>query len=351
VQFLLIAGIGFLALRFLGLPEHVDVPLRVLLGTVLAVAGGWLAFHAVDKAGAVAKEHAGRFAYRDEMLRSLIIAILKVAVVIGAILFLADVLSLPYQGVIAGLGIGGLAVALAARSTLENFIGGLTLLADKPVRVGDFCAFGDKIGTVESTGLRSVKVRSLDRTVVTVPNAEFANLYLENYTLRDRILLKTTLGLRYETSPDQLRWVLTAIRKLLLQHPKVLGEPARARFVGFGAYSLDIEIFAYIETSDFNEYLSIREDIYLRCIDIVDTSGTGFAFPSSVNYIARDKGVDAEQTKDVEERIAALRAADRLPFPEFDDEERWGMFNQMPYPPPGSPQSERARERRDKAAD
>ena len=346
LQLLLVAGFGLAAVRVLGLPETLDVPLRVVFGVLLSLAGGWFVYNLVDKGGRVAREASGRFVYRDEMLQSLAVALAKVGVVIGAVLLLAEVLSIPWQGVIAGLGIGGLAIALAARSTLENFIGGLTILADKPIRVGDFCKFGDQLGTVEGLGLRSVKVRSLDRTVVTIPNGEFVNLYLENYSRRDSILLRTVLQLRYETTPDQLRWVLTQLRKLFLQHPKVMAEPSRARFVGFGAHSLDIELFAYVDTYDYNTYLAIQEDLFLRMIDIVERSGTGFAFPSTVNYLARDTGVDPDRRAQAEATMARLREQDRLPFPDFADDERWDMFNQMEYPAPGSPHSRRAEERR-----
>ncbi|NBB71569.1 MAG: mechanosensitive ion channel [Alphaproteobacteria bacterium] len=346
LQVLLIAGFGLFAVRVLGLPETVDVPLRIVFGVLLSLAGGWFAYNLVDRIGRAASTASEGFGYRDEMLQSIAIALAKVVVVIGAILLLAEVLSMPWQGVVAGLSIGGLAIGLAARSTLENFIGGLTLLADKPIRVGDFCQFGGQLGTIEGLGLRSVKVRSLDRTVVTIPNGEFVNLYLENYSRRDSILLRTTLQLRYETTPDQLRWVLTQLRKLFLQHPAVLAEPSRARFVGFGAHSLDIELFAYVDTHDYNTYLAIQEDLFLRMIDIVEHSGTGFAFPSTVNYLTRDKGVDPERREEAEASIANLREQDRLPFPDFDEDERWDMFNQLEYPAPGSPHSRRAHERR-----
>ena len=351
LQVVIVAGLALLALRVLGLPVTVDVPIRIVSGVLISLAGGWFGYHLVDKLGQIAGEASGRFQYRDEMLRSLGVALAKVGVVIGAFLFLAEVLSIPYQGVIAGLGIGGLAVALAARSTLENFIGGLTLLADKPIQVGDFCKFGDQIGTVESIGLRSVKVRSLDRTIVTIPNGEFVNLYLENYTRRDRILLKTILQLRYETTPDQLRWVLRELRSLMLQHPKVLADPSRARFNGFGAHSLDIEIFAYVATPDWNEYLGVQEDLFLRIIDIVDRSGTGFAFPSMVNYMARDTGIDEERRAEAEAIIARLREQNRLPFPDFDQDEQWGIFNQLEYPGVGSPDNPRVKERREAQAE
>ena len=336
LRLLFVAGIGLLALRILGLPQAVDMPLRILIGVTLSLAGGWLAYHLVDKVSRVLESHSQRYRYRDEVLRSLATSLAKLAVIIGAVLFLAEILSLPYQGVLAGLGIGGLAVALAARSTLENFIGGITLFADKPIEVGDFCRLGDHLGVIEAIGLRSVKVRSIDRTVVTIPNAEFVNLYIENFTRRDRILLRTTIGLRYETTPDQLRWLLVEIRKLLLQHPMVTPEPARARFAGFGDHSVDIEIFAYVGTNDFNEFLAVQEDIFLRLIDIVDASGTGFAFPSTVNYLARDTGVDAERTERAEAIMRELRKGNGLPFPEFDLQTRSDLRDTLDYPPEGS---------------
>ena len=336
LRLIFVAGIGLMALRILGFPQTVDIPLRILIGVTLSIAGGWLAYHLVDRISQAIETQSQRYRYRDEVLRSLLTSLAKLAVIIGAILFLAEILSLPYQGVLAGLGIGGLAVALAARSTLENFIGGITLFADKPVEVGDFCRLGEQLGVIESIGLRSVKVRSLDRTIVTIPNAEFANLYIENFNRRDRILLRTTIGLRYETRPDQLRWVLAEIRKLLLQHPRVTAEPARARFTGFGDHSVDIEIFAYVNTSDLNEFLGIQEDIFLRLIDIVDESGTGFAFPSTVNYLARDSGVDAERTERAEAIMRELRKGNELPFPDFDIKTRREHRDTLDYPPEGS---------------
>ena len=336
LRLIFLAVSGLVALRVLGLPQSVDIPLRILIGVTLSLAGGWFAYQLVDKIGELLEKTSTRYQYRDEVLRSLGTSLAKIAVVIGAILFLAEILSLPYQGVLAGLGIGGLAVALAARSTLENFIGGITLLVDKPVEVGDFCRLGKHLGAIESIGLRSVKVRDIDRIIVTIPNAEFVNLYIENFTRRDRILLRTTIQLRYETTPDQLRWVLTEMRKLLLKHPMVTPEPARARFMGFGEHSYDIEIFAYVKSTDFNDFLGVQEDVFLQLINIVDESGTGFAFPSTVNYLARDGGVDAERTQRTEEIIKELRKESLLSFPEFDVKTRGELRDSLPYPPQGS---------------
>ncbi len=180
-------------------------------------------------------------------------------------------------GILAALGVGGLAVALAAQKTLENLFGGITLIADQPVRVGDLCRFGDRTGTVEDIGLRSTRLRTPERTVVSVPNGEFASMQLESFAPRDRIRLQATLALRYETTPVQMRAVLSAISQLLLGNPKIAPNSAYARFVGFGATSLDVEVVAYVAAADPSEFLAIREDLFFRMMDAVAASGTAFA--------------------------------------------------------------------------
>lgn len=163
----------------------------------------------------------------------------------------------------------------------------LVLFADKPVRVGEFCAFGDKMGTVEAIGLRSTRIRSLDRTPITVPNAEFfAAADQDNFTRRDMNLFQCSIGLRYETTADQLRYVAAKIRKLLIQHSKVLPDPARVRLSEFGASAYVLDVFALVQCADWNEFLAVKEDLNLRIIDIVAESGTGFAFPSQTVYLA-----------------------------------------------------------------
>jgi MscS family membrane protein len=209
-------------------------------------------------------------------------------VVLGAVVALQQI-GFQITGLLAGLGVGGVAVALAAQKTIANLFGGFSLATDQPVRLGDFCRFGDKSGWVEDVGMRSTRIRTLDRSVITVPNSEFAEIQLENMSLRDRILLSANLGLRYETTPDQLRKVLAALHKLLADDSRVIQNPLRVRFKGFGAYSLDIEVLTYIATADFDEFMAIREELFLKMMDIVNESGTGFAFPSQTIYAAQDR--------------------------------------------------------------
>jgi MscS family membrane protein len=260
----------------------------------------------------------------------------KVAILGFALLMLLQNLGLNITGLLAGLGVGGLAVALAAQKTVENLFGGISLILDQPVRVGDYCRYGDKTGTVEDIGLRSTRVRSLDRTIVSIPNAEFAYLQLENFARRDKIRFTTRLRLRYDTTPDQLRYVLAEVRKLLLSHPRIESDPARVRFVECNEWSLDLEVFAFVTTTDGNEELAVREDLLLRLMDIVAAAGTGFALPTSTVRLGRDRGNDAELTRAAEESVQSWREKNELPFPDFSPEVQQALDDSLDYPPRGS---------------
>ena len=245
---------------------------------------------------------------------------------------------------IAGLGIGGLAVALAAQSTIANFISGLILLSNKPVQVGDFCRYGEdpspewlRIGTIEEINWISTRIRGIDRTVTTIPNAEFANMHIVNLTKRDQRLMRTTLALRYETTSEQLRFVLMKTRELLLGHPKVTPDPARVRFLGYNDYSKDVEIFCYLRCREQSEFLAIQEDVLLRIEGIITAAGSGFAFPSQTAYLTRDSGLDEKCREEAETEVGHRRFTGKLPFPEFEEEERELLEDILDYPPKGSP--------------
>ncbi len=246
---------------------------------------------------------------------------------------------------IAGLGVGGLAVALAAQRTFANFLGGFLLYLNKPVRVGDFCLFGDgKMGTVEEIGLLSTRIRTLERSLLTIPNADFSEYELDNLATRDRRLFKTVLGLRYETSPRQLRYVIAKLRELLENHPKVEPEP-RVRFIELGAYSLDVEINAYLRCQDQSVYLAIREDLLMQIVDLVEEAGTEFAFPSAVEYQAPASEMSAERGKDAEAQVEKWWAEGRLATPDFEEgqpEERAKRIGYLEEPSAPAPAAEAA---------
>jgi MscS family membrane protein len=328
------------ALYGLGLLEW---PLELVSYTVLVIQVGGFAWFTIVASGRIADAIAEqqraskgtRFA--EAALLRILFRLASIFVLAYLAIYAAEALSVPIAPLIAGLSVGGLAVALAIRPTLENVVGGLTLFADRPVRVGDFCRYGSEIGTVEEIGLRSTRIRSLERTLVTIPNSTFAHMELDNFSVRDQRLLKTILQLRYETTPKQLRYVLKELRIMLLAHPKVTEAPARVRFVGYGAYSLDLEVFAYLRCQDQDTFLAIQEDILLRVADIIETAGTSFAYPSQTLYYSRDRGLDAERAKSAEGQVDEMRVRRKLPFPDFDDEEREELEDTLDYPPAGSP--------------
>ncbi|RYZ72882.1 MAG: mechanosensitive ion channel family protein, partial [Proteobacteria bacterium] len=242
---------------------------------------------------------------------------MSILIVVLGIISLMRNLGFDVTAIIAGLGIGGVAIALAGQKTIENLFGGISIIMDQPVRVGDFGKFGDVRGTVEDIGLRSTKVRTLDRTLVSIPNAEFSHMTLENFEKRDKFRWNATLGIRMDASTDQIRLLLMLIKELMLAHPMVYKDPARVRFISFGPSSLNLEIFAYIKASDHNEFVTVLEDLNLRVLDIIRDVGTDLAYPASTIYMERGKSVDVEKLKEVEKRIQEIKGFEGFPQPYY----------------------------------
>ncbi len=181
--------------------------------------------------------------------------------------------------ILAGLGVGGIAVALAAQKTIENLFGGVSVISDKPVLVGDFCQFGGQVGTVEDIGLRSTRIRTLDRTVVTVPNSSFSTMTLENFSKRDRMWFHPTIYLRRDTTPDQIQAMMDAIIEILKGQSNVDPTDVPVRFTKITKESYDLEIFAYVNTPDFNEYLRTQSLLLLRIVEAAQQLKIEFAVP------------------------------------------------------------------------
>ncbi len=261
---------------------------------------------------------------------------IKVLLVALGVISVLDMIGFDVTTGLAALGIGGIAIALGAQKTVENLVGGLSLIFDQPVRVGDFCKIGDILGTVEQIGMRSTRIRTLDRTMVVIPNADLSSRVIENYAHRDRFWFHPALGLRYETTPDQIRYLLVEIRSMLYAHPRVDPDPARVRFTGFGAVSVNLEVFAYVLAKDYDDFLEIQEDLYLRIADIVRESGTGFAFPSQTVYLASDSGRSDSKSRAAEEKVNQWREAGDIPLPKFEPERVDKLKGSIGYPPPGS---------------
>jgi MscS family membrane protein len=205
---------------------------------------------------------------------------LKVALVVLAFIAMLSALGYPVASLLAGLGIGGVALALAAQKTVENLFGSFSIGVDQPFRVGDFITVDSLVtGTVESIGLRSTRIRTLDRTLVTIPNGKLADMRVESITLRDRIKLACTLPLDRGASAEAVRAVLTGVRDLLEAHPKIWPDK-NISLAKIGDASLDVEILAWFQTTSWDEFIAIREEILLGFLDVVEKAGTRLAVPT-----------------------------------------------------------------------
>lgn len=173
---------------------------------------------------------------------------------------------------IAGLGVGGIAVALAAQQTIANIFGGVSLVGDHPIRIGEFGKFGDMVGVVEDIGMRSTRIRTLNRTVVSVPNSNFAGLNLENYSIRDKILFNPTFQIKRSTTDEQVQNLIEALNQLLSDGPQLEPAPTPARIVGLASGAFTLEIFCYVRTADINEFYKIQGDLLLRINDVFQSS-------------------------------------------------------------------------------
>ena len=287
--FLLTLGLHRLISPMVGIPLlHRQYYSRTI--TVLLLAGiVWWLWRAVDLVAERIRDHVQLVNPRTAQS----IHVLGRRLLKGVALFIAFLAGLAAFGVdltatLAGLGIGGVALAFASQKTLENVFSGIFVLSDRSIVVGDVCQIGQYTGEVVDVGLRSMQLRTMKRTVVYVPNGTLATMEVENLTRRDKFLFNPIVGLRYETTLEQLQRVTTDVRESLTTDVRVENSTLRVRFVRFGPYSLDVEVFAYVKAVDYPEFLAVQEELLMRIMGIVKYAGTGFAFPSQTMYVRPD---------------------------------------------------------------
>lgn len=205
--------------------------------------------------------------------------ILQALIVLLASLLALAIFGFDLSTFLAGLGIGGIAVALAAQKTIENLFGGVSVASDQVFRVGDYCRFGTYTGTVTDIGLRSTRVRTLERVELSIPNGVLANMNIENFSARDKFLLRSTLGVAYDTPPATLRKALKALQAYVESEPQIDAESRRVRLVDFSKASIDVEVFLYVLAESFERFTAVREEILLRMMEILTAHGVEFAAP------------------------------------------------------------------------
>jgi MscS family membrane protein len=233
--------------------------------------------------------------------------LLRALVFLVAVFAILAIVGVNTKTALAGLGIGGIALALGAQRTVENLLGGILLLSDKALAIGDFCSISNRVGVVEDITLRSVRLRTLDRTLVSIPAGALAQSGIENFATREKILAQSTLRLRYGTSVEQLTRILGGIREVLDESSNLEPASSRIRLVNFGAEAIELEVFAYVLTADFNRFLELREELLLRIASVVEAAGSGFA-PTRFIYM---QGSEREVSAPVSIRDADARRDQR----------------------------------------
>jgi MscS family membrane protein len=264
-----------------------------LLRAVAYLALFWAAFRSLDVGFDAAA--AAPWTKASPSLAGLLPLGRKLAKALALALGLVAVLNeLGFQvaSLIAGLGIGGIALALAAQKTVENLFGSLAIGVDQPFRVGDFVRIEDVVGTVEAIGMRSTRVRTLDRTLVTFPNGKLADTRAETFAVRDRFRLLVNLGLSYATTAGQMREILTELERILRAHPKVWPEAVVVRFNDLKDSTLNVEVMAWFQTADWNEFTAVRQELLLQFMEIVERAGTSFAFPTRTVHLVDERRRD-----------------------------------------------------------
>jgi MscS family membrane protein len=261
---------------------HINQGLR----TALYVAFFWFLLRMVSIAGALMEK--STWALARPASRSLVplgARILQVTVLAISVVAVLGDLGFSIAGLVTGLGIGGLAMALAAQKTVENLFGAFSIGVDQPFRVGDFVTVEGVQGTVEIIGLRSTRIRTLERTIVTIPNGKLADMRIETFAPRDRIRFATILGLSRATTAAQVRQVLEGVEKVLRAQPKLWPDALTVRFKEITGTSLDVEVQAWFVTTDFAEFTGIRQELLLAFLGVVEGAGTSIAVPTRVVHV------------------------------------------------------------------
>lgn len=268
-------------------PSMADLLRKVFL-FFLTVNVLWLLMRTVD---AVAEQMTsvadGTDSRMDDQLVPILRKLAKFLLVAIGVVFYMQSNGYPVSGILAGMGIGGLAMALAAQDSIAGIFASVVIFLDKPFMVEDFVEVNGVSGTVEEIGIRSTRIRTVEKTLVTLPNKEIMDSNINNFSRRPMRRTSTTVGVTYDTTPEKMRELLAGLRSLLEDDDMVDSETIFVNFAGFGNSSLDVEMRYFINSADYRTWLDNRERINLRIMDIVYDLGLDFAFPSTTVYLQK----------------------------------------------------------------
>ncbi len=283
----LINLLGFyLAVTILQPPKGLLAGIFLIIHTIGIVFVAWMLYNAIEVLSlALDRFTKSTASQMDDHLVPLVKKILRIAIIVVTLIMIIQQWGYDVTSLIAGLGLGGLAFALAAQSTLANFFGSIMIFTDRPFAVGDWIKSEHGEGVVEEIGLRSTRVRTFSKSVISIPNADIASAPVENFSQMTLRRIKTTIGLTYATTPDQIEYIVEGIKRLILDDEDMFHEAFYVNFTSFNSSSLDILIYCFTHTTAWGEFMDIRQRFYLNIMRLVQEAGSGFAFPSQSLYM------------------------------------------------------------------
>ncbi|MGB1110059.1 MAG: mechanosensitive ion channel family protein [Gammaproteobacteria bacterium] len=285
------AATWWMGINLLSLPDGVFAVLLLAAKVLAALSGVWGAYRLVDLLGAYLKaKAAGTASNLDDILVPMFVKTAKILVAIVGVIFIADTLQMNVAGLIAGLGLGGLAFALAAKDVVENLFGSITVLLDRPFGVGDWVVIGDVEGTVEAMGFRSTRIRTFYNSLITMPNSAMITAHVDNMGARRYRRYSTKLGLTYDTPPEKIEAFCEGVRELVRLHPSMRKDYYHVYFNDYGATSLDIMVYVFFKVPDWSAELKARHEFLLAVLRLADTLGVEFAFPTQTLFMRKEEG-------------------------------------------------------------
>jgi MscS family membrane protein len=308
LTFVIALLIHYALVAYIGTSLLYRIYYRRLIWIFLAIAFYWLLTRVTRAISArIGASLTSRGMFAERSIVSLIRRFVEVTIFILVTLVVLHGLGFNVSAALAGVGIGTLALGLGAQKTFENMFGGVSILFDKVIVIGDSCKVNNQTGVVEDIGLRSTRLRTPERTLLSIPNGTMATAVIENLRFRDKFLCQQVIRLRYDLSPDHVRFVLQEIRQLLLDNPKVEDSTSRVRFIRFSDYSLDMEIYCYILEPDYNSYLASQEALLLSIMDALEKAGAVVALPTQTTFVTQDSWVDPEKAKAAKAAVEKMR--------------------------------------------
>lgn len=283
----------YFALGFLELPEEpLDIRAIAFQGIQIAVSAtvAWTLFRLVDVLTLAMERFSAKTESKlDDQIVPLVRKTIKVVIAVTVFVMVVQNLGYSVTSLLASLGVGGLALALAAKDTVANLFGSVVIFTDRPFQVGDAVEFDGIAGDVEEVGFRTTRIRRFDKSLVTVPNATFSTTPITNFSARPKRRVDITVGVTYETKPDQLRKLVEELRQLVREHDGIDRGFQFVRFTELGASSLNIRIYCFTQSTHWVTHLSVQEALLFRIMEIVQEHGLEMAFPTQTVYLRDEK--------------------------------------------------------------